>query len=335
MRKPNLKKIDLWSIRLKSIVIIVTIFFIAILGYFFFLRSTLEEKEKIYFTFQVCKKELNNQKGIFSEYSNYLKKIKNIKNKFGICSQQLDFWQGAARMKQPECISIHEDCELSGNTDKNSSAKSIRSNDVIDKVVLNTLSGQISAPFLKINKIDILSTKNKNFANYLQVESNFSSIYKNIFYFLYQISSLNRFILIENFRWNFFNRLPKTKKQSIIFSFKVYTPYFNSKNLMLALKKINKIGANLTSEKNNLIKYPLAKIKMLGFLLIDKGQNLGFVALPNKQIFKIQLGDQLGLERGLVIGIYDQQIYILNENFQKIIKLSMENRKFYYVKNFP
>ncbi|BBB15321.1 NADH dehydrogenase I chain G [Candidatus Rickettsiella viridis] len=40
-------------------------------------------------------------------------------------SQQLDFWQGAAKMKQPECINIHEDCELSGNAAKNSSAKSI------------------------------------------------------------------------------------------------------------------------------------------------------------------------------------------------------------------
>jgi spermidine/putrescine transport system substrate-binding protein len=42
-----------------------------------------------------------------------------------IYSQQLDFCQGAAKMKQPECISIHEDCELSGNAEKNSSAKSI------------------------------------------------------------------------------------------------------------------------------------------------------------------------------------------------------------------
>jgi cell division protein FtsN len=39
--------------------------------------------------------------------------------------QQLDFSQGAAKTKQPECIKIHEDCELSGNTDKNSSAKSV------------------------------------------------------------------------------------------------------------------------------------------------------------------------------------------------------------------
>jgi len=30
-----------------------------------------------------------------------------------IYSQQLDFWQGAAQAKQPECILIHEDCELS------------------------------------------------------------------------------------------------------------------------------------------------------------------------------------------------------------------------------
>jgi hypothetical protein len=42
-----------------------------------------------------------------------------------IYSQQWDFWQGAARMKQPECINIHENCELSGNADKNSSAKHI------------------------------------------------------------------------------------------------------------------------------------------------------------------------------------------------------------------
>jgi hypothetical protein len=42
-----------------------------------------------------------------------------------ICSQQWDFWQDAAKMKQPKCFKIHEDCESSGNADKNSSAKSI------------------------------------------------------------------------------------------------------------------------------------------------------------------------------------------------------------------
>lgn len=42
-----------------------------------------------------------------------------------INSQRLGFWQGAAKMRQPECINIHEDCKLSGNATKNSSAKSI------------------------------------------------------------------------------------------------------------------------------------------------------------------------------------------------------------------
>ncbi len=49
------------------------------------------------------------------------KKVIILKDNY---SQQLDFWQGAARMKQPECIQIHEDCELSGNIVKNLIAKS-------------------------------------------------------------------------------------------------------------------------------------------------------------------------------------------------------------------
>jgi hypothetical protein len=40
-------------------------------------------------------------------------------------SQQWDFWQGAAKMSNRSVLSIHEDCELSGNVVKNSSAKSI------------------------------------------------------------------------------------------------------------------------------------------------------------------------------------------------------------------
>ncbi|BBB15866.1 hypothetical protein RVIR1_14210 [Candidatus Rickettsiella viridis] len=42
-----------------------------------------------------------------------------------VYSQQLDFWQGAAKMSNRSVYMIHEDCELSGNAAKNSSAKSI------------------------------------------------------------------------------------------------------------------------------------------------------------------------------------------------------------------
>ena len=133
----------MWSIRLKSIVVISTIFFIGILGYFFFLRSALEKKEKIYLSLQACKKELNSQLEISSEYSHYPKKIKNIKNKFDIHS------------------------------------------DAIDKLILNVLIGQLYGLFIKINKIDILPIKKSNFSNYLQVESDFSSLDNNIFNFIY------------------------------------------------------------------------------------------------------------------------------------------------------
>ena len=40
-------------------------------------------------------------------------------------SQQLDFCQGAVKTEQPECIQDLRGCEISGNTDKGSSAKSI------------------------------------------------------------------------------------------------------------------------------------------------------------------------------------------------------------------
>ncbi len=40
-------------------------------------------------------------------------------------SQQLDFWQGAAKVSNRSVFKIHEDCESSGNAGKISSAKSI------------------------------------------------------------------------------------------------------------------------------------------------------------------------------------------------------------------
>jgi len=292
MGKPNLKRIDLWSIHLRSLVIISTIFFICIVVYFLCLRPILENKEKTYLNFKYLENKLNSQLEISSDYSIYQEKIKNIKIKFDI-----------------------------------------HSHDAVDNIILCVLTGQLATPFLEINKIDAFEIK-KNFLNSLQVESDFSNTHDNIFNFLYQISRLNKFIVIEKFSWNFFNDLSKNQKQNIIFSFKVYFPYFNRKNLILALSKINKLDDKSASENSKLTKYPLNKIKMLGFLSMGNYQNWGIVALPNKQICKLKLGDHLGLERGIVIGIYAHEIFIQNNSLEKIIKLSMDERKFPYVKNY-
>lgn len=293
MAKTNLKRIDLWSIHFKSIVIIATIFFICILGYFLYLRPSLEKKEKSYLNFKASEKELNNQLEITSEYSICQEKIKNIKKQFDIYYK-----------------------------------------DSIDKTILNVLNGKLATPFFKINKIHILTIKNKkDFLNYLKVESHFFSVNNNIFNFLYLISRLKKLIIIENFKWIFFNVLQKNQRQEIIFSFKIYAPYLNSKNLILVLSKINKPDAKFTSEKNNLSKYSLSKIKMLGFLAAYKDRNWGLVVLPNKQVCKLKLGDYLGLERGIVIGAYAHEILIQDNSLNKIIKLIMDDRKFLYAKN--
>ncbi len=52
-------------------------------------------------------------------------RLRENSKEWALYSQQWNSRQGAAKMKPPECIPIHEDGELSGNTAENSSAKSI------------------------------------------------------------------------------------------------------------------------------------------------------------------------------------------------------------------
>lgn len=292
MDKPNLTRIDLWSIRLKSMVIVSSIFFILILGFFIWLRPSLEKKEKIYLSLQSFDKELNNQLKISTKYLYYMEKIKNIRKKFDI-----------------------------------------NYNDSIDQVILNILSGQLTTPGFKINKINFLSNK-KQFLNSLQIESDFFNANNiSIRDFLYQISRLNKLIVISKFRWKLLNVLSKNQKYNIVFLFKVYIQNFNSKKLISALSEINKTGAKSMCKFNNLTKYPLNKLKMLGFLSLGNDQNWGIVGLPNKQICKLKLGDYVGLEQALVIGAYSHEILIQDNNKNKIFKLIMDDKKFSDVKN--
>lgn len=292
MLKHNLKKVYLWPVYLKVIVIIATIVIIFTLGYFFCLRSEFEMKKNSYLNLLVLEKKLNEKTKISSSYYSYRNKIENLKNKLYV------------------------------NTHGR-----------IGKIISSILSGQLTESFFDINKINIISIENKNFLSYLKIESNFSSTNNNIINFIYAVGRLGKFVCIESLRWDILNNLSSSEKQNIVFLFKIYTLNFSNKNLILELSKNIKLDKT-EKERDVLIKFPLNKINMIGYWSDNKMKNLGFVSLPNEQIFKIQLGDQLGLERGLVIGIYEQQIFILNENFQKIIKLSMKNRKFSYVKNF-
>ena len=80
--------------------------------------------------------------------------------------------------------------------------------------------------------------------------------------------------------------------------------------------------------------YPLNKLKILGFLSNNEGQSFSLVGLPNNKIYKIILGNYLGIEQGLVIGNYPEKIVIKNKKTNEIISLSNKLRKLVYDKNF-
>lgn len=62
----------------------------------------------------------------FHQIESIVKQLKEKKSlQDYLYSPQLDFWQGGTKTKQPECVNLHEDCELSGKTNKNLSAKRI------------------------------------------------------------------------------------------------------------------------------------------------------------------------------------------------------------------
>lgn len=177
------------------------------------------------------------------------------------------------------------------------------------------------------------SSNKINFSNLLQMKINLSGTNKNIFKFISETVALNKIILIKGFRWSFFNSLTKNINQNIIISLNFYI--CNYKKLILNLSKINRLAAKFLIENSNLTKFSLDKIVMLGSLSADKEQNWGFVRLPNKQICKVKLGDYLGLEQGLVVGIYATKIIIKNNNnSEKIINILNKPKKLFYVKNF-
>jgi hypothetical protein len=71
---------------------------------------------------------------------------------------------------------------------------------------------------------------------------------------------------------------------------------------------------------------------MVGFLSEDHSErNWGLIRLPNTQIYKLELGDSIGLEQGLVMAITPKKIFVQRKELNKIIELSMKTGKFRHV----
>lgn len=209
----------------------------------------------------------------------------------------------------------------------------VDSNEFNDKHILHTINGTLFFSFSEATEINSLVIKNKVFFSTLQVEGRLSSSNNTIINFLRQIVRLKHLIVIEDFRWTFLGSESKSQHQEGFFSFKVYIPQVNNEKANSVIPGGNNLFIHAVSGKDELIKYALNKIKMVGFLSAGPNQHWGFVVLPNKKIFKVKLGDQLGLEKGLVIGAYAQEIFIWNPSLNKIIKLSIDKDRKTHVKH--
>jgi len=195
---------------------------------------------------------------------------------------------------------------------------------------LYLLNSLLTKSSIAYNQIRILTIKKLNFPHIYKIEFSVSCENNNILNFLNAIDEINRFIIIQSFKYQL-SHLNKNFKQEIIFYLICYIPSFYANKLILDLSRINK---KVTKSLEKVIMYPLNKLKILGFLSNNEKQSFSLVGLPNNKIYKIILGNYLGIEQGLVIGTYPEKIVIKNNKTNEIISLSNKLRKLAYDKNF-
>jgi len=282
MGKFNLIKIHTWSVSLKCGIILATILFILIGGYFFYLKSVLVKKNDIYSQLKYLERKIKKQQSILEEYSVCQKKMGELKKR---------------------CIFY---------------------NDNYSNTILLLLTGQLLTQNFTIKDLKILAIKKKKFLHEIWFKVCLLNVNNNITEFLYQIENLQYLILLENFRWNFFDALSvsSTAQKQIEFLFHVYYYATEIDIFNLGVSNLNKISAKDSSlfKKNILTKYPLNTLKMVGFLSEDHSErNWGLIRLPNTQIYKLELGDSIGLEQGLVMAITPKKIFVQRKDLNKII----------------
>ncbi len=293
MGKFNLTKIHTWSLSLKCGIILVTVLLILIGGYFFYLKLLLVKKNSIYSQLKYLERKIKEQQSILVGNSASKEEMSELKKRYLFT-------------------------------------------DNYSNTILLLLTGQLLAQNFTIKDLKILSVKKKKFLHEIWFKICLLSTNHNVTEFLYQIENLQYLILLENFRWNFFDAISasSTAQKEIEFLFHVYYYATETDIFNLGVSNLNRMRAKDSSlfKKNILTKYPLNALKMVGFLSEDYGEhNWGLIKLPNTQIYKLELGDSIGLEQGLVMAINPKKIFVQRNDLNKIIELSMETRKFRYV----
>lgn len=203
----------------------------------------------------------------------------------------------------------------------------------ISRIIVNKLL----LPYFYSDEINISSPKENRFLNVIEVRNALLTSFDEIIMFLNKISKLNEFITLKSFKWIFPSTASSAQKHDINFSLIVYTPYVRENYFMSVFdKQYGSYNKFRLPRKNNLLISNLDAIKFIGFLSKGKKDKFGLVKLENDNVFKVKIGDYLGLEQHTIIGIYNDEIFIQDKNLNKIkvIALKMENKKLSNVKRF-
>lgn len=296
------------------------VFFICFLVCFFILRSDLKQKEKIYLNLQYSRNYLNSQLEILSKHSDDLRKIKILKQKFFLNIFHEDFLKNSMDKKRFE-YTYSLPYEKIKNLEKNLNVKELDYRSRIGREISHLLRYISTNYFIQPKNIKILAIRKIFFPNTYKIDFSIYCFLSNCFNFLNQVVKLKNFIIIQNFNLKYLKNVTQHCKQNIIFSLIVTMPYETN------LKNIKFI-----SKQTIATKYPLSKIKFYGFLSDNVDHTLGLIGFPNRKICKITLGNYLGIDRGLVIGIFPEKIIIKENKSNELVSLSNQLRKIAYDK---
>ncbi len=256
---------------------------------------------------------------MIKKYLSGFQKNKILKQKFCLDLFQENFLKRTTDKETQECNSSNES-KLIRNFERNLHVKSDFSKSK-NKYILHLLNSIFIKSFIQSYQIQLLDIRKINLPNSYKINFAISSDIDNNFHFINEFLELHKNIIIQRFKLQFFFNLKKYFiKNNILLSI-YFVPCFDINKPIPELLTVNNKYIISVFEKDILTKYPLEKIKSLGFLSDNKNLTFGLIELPNKKVYKIMLGSYLGIEQALVIGIYPEKIILINTKSNKIIIL--------------
>lgn len=262
--------------------------FVSGVGYIFYLQPLLLNKKVTYLRI----KDLNIQ----------LEEKQKILSKYAVNTDQL------ASLKRQFFLGL-------GNTKKYNK----------NEALLAVISGQRLPEASTINYMRSGISQDETAFVEFPVEVAITSNEKNIELFLYQIANVQYPILLNKFTWNFFDFVRAEGKGKLTTSFILYLEDVASKRFF-SIPAHEGVSYTNYLDKEILTHYALSEIKRVGFLSDFSKKIWALVQFPDKQFHKVELNDELGLERARVIHIDAKKIVIQEKNNTKSIELSMESK---------